>query len=118
MDGNPGRNLVDFFIPEACHDCKGRNPMIDKLSVKKSNLLCENELKSKNLIKKLQRLDILICWWVHYKEFSKVDTFKHNRWWYSGYGGGDISKNVEIIENEKKQSVMEEISGLKVSEII
>ncbi len=51
MDGNPGRNLIDFFIVEVCHDCEGRIPMIDGLSVKKSNLLCENELNSKNLIK-------------------------------------------------------------------
>ncbi len=50
MDGNPGKNLIDFFIPEVCHDCEGRIPMIDGLSVKKSNQLCENELKSKNLI--------------------------------------------------------------------
>ncbi len=50
MEGNHGRNLVDFFIPEACHDCEGRIPMIDGLSVKKSNLLCENKLKSKKFI--------------------------------------------------------------------
>ncbi len=50
MDGNPGKNLIDFFIPEVCHDCVGRIPMIDGLSVKKSNQLCANELKSKNLI--------------------------------------------------------------------
>ncbi len=29
MDGNPGRNLVDFFIPEVCHDCERGIPMID-----------------------------------------------------------------------------------------
>ncbi len=34
MEGNPGRNMVDFFIPETCHDCKGRIPMIYRLSVK------------------------------------------------------------------------------------
>ncbi len=34
MDGNPGRNLVDFSIPKACHACRGRIPMIDGLSVK------------------------------------------------------------------------------------
>ncbi len=50
MDGNPGRNLVNFFIPEACHDCKGRILMIDGLSVNKSNLLFKNKLKSKSLI--------------------------------------------------------------------
>ncbi len=55
MEGNPGRNLVDFFIPEACHDCEGRILIIDRLSVKKSNLLCENELKSKNLIQKYEK---------------------------------------------------------------
>ncbi len=55
LDSNPGKNLVDFFIPEAYHDCKGRIPMIDRLSVKKSNLLCGNESKSKNLVLKFGR---------------------------------------------------------------
>ncbi len=43
---NPGRNLVDFFIPEECHNCKGIISMIDGLSVKKSNLWCKKELMS------------------------------------------------------------------------
>ena len=34
LDSNPGKNLVDFFILESCHNCKGRIPMIDGLSVK------------------------------------------------------------------------------------
>ncbi len=53
MEGNPGRNLVDFFISEACHDCKGRIPMINGLSVKNPiYIFCaKNELKSKNSIK-------------------------------------------------------------------
>ncbi len=32
--GNPGKNLVDFFIPEEFHNCRGRISMIDRLSVK------------------------------------------------------------------------------------
>ncbi len=55
MDGNPGRNVVDFFIPEACHDCKGRIPMIDGLNVKKSNMLCQKELKHEIEIVYLER---------------------------------------------------------------
>ncbi len=52
------------------------------------------------------------------KGISKVDTLKHNRWWDHGYGGGVISKNLEISENEKKGSVIGEVSGFRVSKII
>ncbi len=43
---------------------------------------------------------------------------KHDRWWDSGYGGGVISKNLEMIENEKKRSDIGEVSGFRVSEVI
>ncbi len=52
------------------------------------------------------------------KGISKVDTLKHGRWWEHGYGGGVISKNLEMSENEKKQSVIGEVIGFRVSEII
>ncbi len=52
------------------------------------------------------------------KGISKVDTLKHDRWWDHGYGGGVISKNLEMIENAKKQSVIGECSGFRASEII
>ncbi len=51
-------------------------------------------------------------------EISKFDKLKHNRWWDHGYGGGVISKNLEMSENEKKQSFIGEVSGFSVSEII
>ncbi len=43
---------------------------------------------------------------------------KHNNRWYTGYGGGDISKNQEIIGNQTIGSVVGEVSGFRVSEII
>ncbi len=52
------------------------------------------------------------------KEFSKVDTLKHSRWWDDCYGGGVMSKNPEKSENGKKRSVVGEVSGFGVSEII
>ncbi len=52
------------------------------------------------------------------KGISKVDTCNHNRWWDHGYGGGIISKNLEMIDNKNKQSVIGEVSGFGVSEII
>ncbi len=52
------------------------------------------------------------------KGISKVDPLKHDRSWDHGYGGGVISKNLEIIENEQKGSVIGEVIGFRVSEII
>ncbi len=52
------------------------------------------------------------------KEISKVDTLKHDRWWDHGSWGGVVSKNLEMSENEKKQSVIGEVTGFRVSEII
>ncbi len=43
---------------------------------------------------------------------------KHNQWWENGYGGGVMSKNQEKSENEKKWSVIGEVSGFKIKEII
>ncbi len=52
------------------------------------------------------------------KGISKVDTLKHDRWWDHGSGGGVVSKNLEMSENEKKWSVIRKVSGFRVSEII
>ncbi len=51
-------------------------------------------------------------------EFSKVDTLKHDRRWDCGSGAGVVSKNLEMSENEKKWSVIGEVSCFRVSEII
>ncbi len=52
------------------------------------------------------------------KEISKVETLKHDRWWDHGSGGGVVSKNLEMSENEKKWSVIGKVSGFRVSKII
>ncbi len=52
------------------------------------------------------------------KGISKVDTLKHDRWWDHGSWGGVVSKNLEMSENEKKRSVIGEVTGFRVSEII
>ncbi len=44
------KNFRYVFIPEACHDFKETIPMIDRLSVKKSHQLFEEEILSKSLV--------------------------------------------------------------------
>ncbi len=52
------------------------------------------------------------------KGISKVDTLKQDRWRDHGSGSWVISKNLEMSENDKKKSVIGEVTGFRVSEII
>ncbi len=64
---------------------------------------------------KIQKVRYIILLMTFLKGISKVDTLRHDRWWDHGSWGGVVSKILGMSENEKKWSVIGEVSCFRVS---